>query len=312
MKKVSVYWLVVLAGMLALSAYPLYMGFRVITDMMAQGTVMKEDFPKYIIPYTPISLAVLCAPLVMPLVRKWKSKWNVFLAFALALAVFFLAEWLFESKVIVTATVTTRLESWQMYMCYIPPESFETRTWTAVDILMGEYSPLWKVHFYLISVVLILSMTNCLYGFARAIETKNRGLFPSLVLQSVCTAGFLALCILACFTAFFRDGSLQVSPLSAALMCCFFALLGITAGLYIGSFLRERGRVIIPGLVASGVTLVMYLGELFLLSGHLYQLGTGFLFDSIPGIVLSLADILVIASSGLLTALLCRLIHKKA
>lgn len=47
-------------GMLAASLYPLWMGVRVVTDMLRNGAVYKEDYPKYIIPYTPICLAVFC------------------------------------------------------------------------------------------------------------------------------------------------------------------------------------------------------------------------------------------------------------
>lgn len=37
---------------------------------------------------------------------------------------------------------------------------------------------------------------------------------------------------------------------------------------------------------------------MFLLSGNLYRLGTGILFESIPGIVLAPMDILIILLSG--------------
>ncbi len=61
--------------------------------------------------------------------------------------------------------------------------------------------------------------------------------FRKAVLQSVTAAVFLALCILACFTAFFRDGSITVSAVSAVLMTVFFAMFGICVGIYAGSFL---------------------------------------------------------------------------
>ena len=63
----------------------------------------------------------------------------------------------------------TRLESWQMFMCYVSPEMFQTREWRAVDILIGDYSPAFKIHFYMISVVLILTILNCLYGFGQMV-----------------------------------------------------------------------------------------------------------------------------------------------
>lgn len=307
------YWITVLIGTLTVSFYPLYMGYRVIFDMIKNGTVYKEDYPKYIIPYTPIALAVIAAVILMPLLLKYAKKFAYITASAFSLAVFFISELLFESKVIVTSTVETTLESWQMYMCYVPPEGYETRTWKAVDVLIGDYSPTFKVHFYLISVVLIIAILNCLYGFAKVIRTKDRSRLPALNVQSVCTALFLGLCILACFTAFFRDGEITVSPLSAILMSLFFVVLGVTVGTYAASFLMGRKKlfsVFIPLLIASLVTLLMYIGEMLLLSGHLYSFGTGFIFTSIPGIVLAPVDILIIILSGGITAYISHLLNK--
>ena len=122
-------------------------------------------------------------------------------------------------------------------------------------------------------------------------------------------------CILACFTAFWRDGSLQVSPLSAALMAAFFVLLGVTAGVFAGSHLLGKGcclAIFVPALVASAMTLIMYLGEMILLDGRLYRLGSGALFDALPGIALAPADLLVIAASGCITASLCAALRRRA
>ncbi len=126
-------------------------------------------------------------------------------ASAVSVVLFFITELLLESRVIITATVRTTLESWQMFMCYMPPESFETRTWTAVDILIGEYSPLFKVHFYLISVIIILSILNCLYGFAQMILTKNRTRLNALIAQSVCTVSEPVCCLMRCQSSFSRQ-----------------------------------------------------------------------------------------------------------
>lgn len=307
------YWFCTLAGIFAASFYPLYMGVLVISNMITYGAVPRENYPKYIIPYTPICLAVIAAVLFMPCFIKHTKKFALWAASAVSVVIFFIAELLFESKVIITATVQTTLESWQMFMCYVPPQGFETRTWKAVDILIGEYSPLFKVHFYLISIIIILSILNCLYGFAQIILTKNRSRRNALIVQSVCTVLFIGLCILACFTAFFRDGDIYVSALSASLMGLFFVVFGITAGVYIGSFLLGRKKniaIVIPSAAASLTTLMMYIGELFLLSGHLYRFGNGLLFNGLPFIVLAPVDILLIILSGSITAVICLLLNK--
>ncbi|MDE6635533.1 MAG: hypothetical protein K2K09_02875, partial [Lachnospiraceae bacterium] len=176
------------------------------------------------------------------------------------------------------------------------------------------YNPAFKLHFYMISAVLILSILNCFYGFGQLIRTGRRKRLTSLILQSVCSFAFLGLCILACFTAFWRDGSIQVSPLSAILMTLFFVLLGVTAGIFAGAFLLGKRKFVsiwIPSIVASVMTLLMYIGEIILLHGHLYSLGEEFLFNSIPGIVLAPADLLTIVISGGITALIFRWLNRK-
>lgn len=308
MKKLNKYWLFTLSGTLLVSSYPIYMGFKVIYYMSTEGSVPKENFPKYIIPYTPIAIALLFAVLFMPLIIKLAKKFAVLCASVCSLGAFLTAELLFESKVIVTATVDTTLESWQMVMCYVQPQKYVTRTWTPVDILMGEYSPAFKLHFYLISAIIIITVINVLYGFAAADKSRYR----ALAFQAASALDLIGLSILACFTAFFRDGELTVSPISALLMAAYFITLGSSAGIFIASFLKGKKSsvsVIIPSLCASAVTLIMYIGEMCLLSGNLYLLGSGFLFEPLPLIVLSIADIFIIAASGALTALVCRLIN---
>ncbi|MDE6025056.1 MAG: hypothetical protein K2G45_06365 [Lachnospiraceae bacterium] len=304
------YFTVILCGVLALSFYPLYMGVRVVSDVIRYGMVAPENYPKYIIPYTPIALAVIMSVILMPVIIKHAKRTAVWIASALSISVFFIAEHLLESNVIV-GDGTVKLEDWQMFMCYVPPDWFEERVWTAVDVLMGEYSPTFKIHFYLISIILIITILNSIYGFAQMILSGERGRKKALIIQSVCAGLFLGLCILACFTAFFRDGSLTVSTLSAILMSLFFVLFGVTSGVFAGSFCVGKKKiysVIIPSIVASLVTLAMYIGEMFLLSGNLYHLGTGIFFESIPGIVLAPIDIVIILLSGGINALLCSLL----
>lgn len=310
MKKLNKYWSFALLGTLLVSSYPIYMGIRVIYYMSTEGSVPKEDFPKYIIPYTPIAIALLFAVIFMPLIIRLTKKFATLFATISSLGVFLAAELIFESKIIVTDKVKVPLEAWQMVMCYVSPDQYKTRTWTAIDVLMGEYSPWFKLHFYLISAVIIIAVINVLYGFA--VSDKSR--YKALILQAASAIDLIALSILACFTAFFRDGELTVSPLSAILMAMFFISLGATAGIFVATFLTKKKKtvsVLIPSLVASAVTLLMYIGEMCLLSGNLYLLGTGFLFEPLPFIVLSLADIFIIAASGALTAAVCRAIDLK-
>lgn len=305
------YYLLSCIGVLVASYYPLSMGVRVIADMIVNGTVLKENYPKYIIPYTPMCIAIIVGVLLMPLCIKLFKRFVLVGGASIATSVFFAIELLFEQKVVVsTAETVTKLEDWQMYMCYVPPEGWgETVTTykmqTAVDILMGDYNPAFKLHFYVISVVLIITILNCLYGFGQMVKNGEKKRLKSLILQSVCSLTFLGLCILACFTAFWRDGNLQVSPLSAALMTIFFVLFGVTVGVFVGSFLLGKRKFVSiwsPSIVASVMTFLMYIGEMILLNGHLYNFGTGFIFDSISEIVFAPIDLLIIVASGCITA----------
>lgn len=311
-KKFNRYYLFACIGLIAASFYPLYMGVRVIADMIADGKVMKENYPKYIIPYTPICIALLIGLLLLPLCMKLFGRFALLGGSAISVGTFFGTEILFESNVVVTTSETVvKLEDWQMFMCYTNPDIVSAyKPQTPVDILMGNYNPAFKLHFYLISVVLILSVLNCLYGFGKMVKSGDKNRLKALILQSVSSFVFLGLCILACFTAFWRDGNINVSPLSAILMSVFFVLFGVTVGIYVGSFLlgkRKSLSVTVPAATASCMTLLMYIGEMILLHGHLYSFGSGFIFDSIPVIILAPIDIIIIAASGGITALIFNL-----
>ena len=311
------YYLFSLLGVLLASCYPIYMGISVIVDMIRYGTVYAENYPKYIIPYTPIALALLVCVALIPVALKYFKKYALLFGTVISTVLFFVFEFILERAVTVTRTVTgifSTLEDWQMFMCYVPPNSFEERTWTEVDVLMGEYSPAFKFHFYIISIVLIISILNCFYGFAKMIHTGDKSRRKSLVIQSVASGAFLGMCIWACFTAFYRNGDIQVSALSAVLMSVFFVLFGVTVGIYIESFTLNKKPLLsvwLPSVSAAVVTLVMYIGEMILLSGHLYRFGEGFFFAGIPGIVLAPVDIVVILGSGVMTAIIASFVRNK-
>lgn len=321
-KKFKNYYLLSLLGVLLASCYPIYMGITVIVDMIRYGTVYAENYPKYIIPYTPIALALLVGVALIPVALKYFKKYALLFGTVISTVLFFAFEFILEKLVIVTRTVTetvgwvdvSKLEDWQMYMCYIPPNSFEERTWTEVDVLMGEYSPAFKLHFYIISIVLILSILNCFYGFAKMIQTGDKSRCKSLTIQSIASGAFLGMCIWACFTAFYRNGDIKVSALSAILMSAFFVLFGVTVGIYVASFTLNKKSLLsvwLPSISAAIVALVMYIGEMILLSGHLYRFGDGFFFAGIPGIVLAPVDIVVIIASGVVAAIIANAVRNK-
>ena len=320
-KKYKIFYLLSVIGIILASFYPLMMGIRVISDMIADGTVLKENYPKYIIPYTPICFALIAGVALMPLFMKLFKRFAGIAGSVLSLGVFAGTEFLFENKVVVSTTETVaKLADWQMFLCrYVAPEEYageETtviRTEKPVDILIGEYNPAFKLHFYLISAVIILTAFYCFYEFGKMIVNDDKTKLKSLIMQSAATVSFIGMCIWACFTAFYRTGDVNVSPLSAVLMSVFFILLGVTVGIFVGSFLIGKMKTlahIIPAIASSTVTLIMYIGEMILLHGHLYRFGTAFFFDGLPAIVLAPVDILVIIASGAVMYFLTRVANK--
>ena len=313
-KKCTTLWFLLLALTILLCAYPIYMGVNVAAEVVRNGAVSLERYPKYVIPYTPIAAALVLGTLLLPLWRKLAGKWALLPGALCSTAAFFVLEWIMETKILVQTTEPVLLESWQMALCYVPPEQYQTRVWEAVDVLLGGYSPAFKLHFYLISVVIILSLLNVIYGLVRVLCDGETARKKPLTVQAVTALAFLGMCIWACFTAFYRTGELTVSPLSAMLMALFFVLLGVTVGVFAGSLLLGKKTalsIVLPALAAVVITAAMYAGELILLSGHLYRFGSGFFFDGLDALVLAPVDLLVILLSGAFTAVLCIFLNTK-
>ncbi len=112
-KHFSRYYLLAGLGVFAASFYPFYMGTKVVWDMIANGAVMKEDYPKYIIPYTPICVAVLIGILLMPLFVKLFRKYALIGGAAVSISAFFGLEMLFERNVVVTTAETVTISTEQ-------------------------------------------------------------------------------------------------------------------------------------------------------------------------------------------------------
>jgi uncharacterized membrane protein YGL010W len=143
-------------------------------------------------------------------------------------------------------------------------------------------------------------------------DTQNYKRKKPLTAQLVCVILFIGLCLLACFTAFFRTGSVNISPLSAVLMTVFFLTFGVTAGVYAGTWLYEKEKIfsiMVPSLTAMAVTLVMYIGEMAMMNWTLFRMGSGFLFDRIGRTPFSLFDILTVLTSGIITYFILEFLH---
>jgi len=240
------------------------------------------------------------------------------------------------------------IETWQWVMCAVQPDNFEE--WSqlrmaaesvtdgdVIDIqkitkaqatseqlfeeqslfknaLITEYSPVFKLHFYMISIIIVLAVLGAAYGFYRMSRDPEYKKKKPLAVQLATVVVFVGLCIFACFTAFFRTGEMVISPISAVLMTVFFLIFGITAGVYTGTWLygkRKLFSVIIPAFIAAFTTVAMYLGEMVMMNRNLYRFGEGVIFDSLGACPLAPVDVAVIAASGVITYVILLAIRRK-
>ena len=209
---------------------------------------------------------------------------------------------------------TVDVGSFQAYSCVATPEVRETieHSSTIGQSLAERYSPVFKVHFYIIAILIVVAVIGAVYGMLKMIRDEDYRKKKPLILQTVSVVVFIGLCIFACFTAFFRTGDINVSFVSSWLMSIFFIVFGITAGSYFGSILYFKKPVlsrIIPSIIALLTAFVMYVGELILMGGVLFRFGSGFFFEPIGICPFALIDILVIILSGLITYLILYLMR---
>ena len=307
MKYRNFYLLSLLAVVIA-SIYPIYMGAVTLIRYLQNGFVDVADYQKYIIPYTPISIALIVSTALMPLIFKLFRRYTLPVVSLLGSVLFFISEIGFEKIKVIEGYVKMPLESWQLSLCMATPEVLRS----IGKPIYATYNPVFKIHFYIIAIVIILAVLNVNYGFSKMIREQNFSKKRPLIAQAVSALLFIGLCILACFTAFYRNGTIHISPLSAILMSVFFIVFGITVGIYCGSIFYGKSKLmskIIPAITASLTTLIMYIGELLLMGGVLFKYGDGFLFEPIAAIAFSAADIVIILASGIITYFLMYLLN---
>lgn len=311
------FYLLLLIGLVIVSAYPIYMGGTAVKDMVTIGYLPYDSYPKYLIPYVPISITVIFGVLIMPLIHKFAKKKDYYIGAGISAVFFLVLEWICETKILIQTEASAQsyqAEAYQMFLCYVPPEGYRTRKWLAVNTLLGGYSQAFKIHYYVISIVIILTLLNCCYGKAKEIGTGDRSRHRALLIQIITSLVFLGMCIWACFTSFYRGGELNVSPVSSILMIVFFILLGVTMGVFVASFTLQKNKwlaKILPAMVAVVFTTVMYIGEMILLSKNLYRFGYGFFFEGLGKLVLAPVDILVILAAGAITYGICLLLNRE-
>jgi hypothetical protein len=304
------FYLLSLIAILLISIYPIYMGIVTLVNYLQYGSIAAADYKKYVIPYTPICLSLIVSAAILPLLFLLIKRFTLLFVSLLGTTLFVIFEYAFEQIKVVEDYTILPLESWQYSLCIATPEVLRS----IGEPIYAENNPAYKVHFYIIAIVIILATLNVIYGFSVMLLQQSYQKLRPLVAQTVSLVLFIGLCILACFTAFFRNGQIHISPISAVLMTLFFIIFGVTVGLYTGSILYGRKALlskIIPSIIASVTTFVMYIGELILMGGVLFRYGTGLFFSPIGSIPFSFIDIVIIISSGIVTYFLMVLLNRK-
>ena len=294
--KYAIFYIVSIILILVISIYPVFRGITTLTSYYQNGFIEAENYPKYIIPYAPICFSIVIIAVLMPLFFKLCKKKTLLVVSILGILLFLAFETGFEQIEVIEgykeviegyreATVAVPLEAWQLSLCMVTPQVFETITepiYGESEPIYAENNPAYKVHFYIIAIIIILAVIQVIYGYTKMLKEENYDKKVPLLAQFTSLAIFIGLCVLACFTAFYRTGDIHVSPISALLMGVFFIVFGVTFGIYFGCIFYKKNKIlsiIMPTIIAMLTTIVMYIGELVLMGGELFQLGNGILFQ---------------------------------
>jgi hypothetical protein len=291
------FYFTVLGVLLALSAYPVIMGIKIVILQLQNGSIRPEDYARYVIPYTAICMSILISVALHPVINRLKGLSNL-VATSLGFGLFVGLE-LFMESITINSPIAQSTVEWQLFSCIGTP--------AAVKAFDKPYSDVYKIHYFLVSFVLIAIIISVVYGYSKLIAGGNRSGKIPLRLQLIAATLLVVLCVFANVTGFFRDSTQYLSPLSAFLTGTFFIVLGVTFGIYAGSYLIGKSKLVsigLPSIAAILVCSTMYYGELMLLDGKLYRFGQTYFFEGLPYIAVSPADIIIIIVSGLITALL--------
>lgn len=312
-------YLISMAVLLALSVYPIVNGSRIAYLSMVNGAIEPEQYAKYVVPYTAICFAVILFAAFQPLLLK-TGRFAFPAGLISSYGIFIAVEQFFEGIRLQTAGMSlvnaaslsvngpqnappATVDVWQASLCIASPPMREQAVAYASQNrqLYVMANNTYKIHYYLIALLLITMTCGLVYGIGRMTRSGDRSKIKPLILQSISTAALISLCIFANTTAFFRQTEDIQTPLAALLTCLFFVVLGAAAGVYAGSFLLGRGKGLgigLPVFFSVAAVTLMYIGEAVMMDGGLYRFGTGWFFEGLPGIPLAPADISVILLAG--------------
>jgi hypothetical protein len=95
------------------SVYPIFMGVVIQCGYMKNGLIHVEDYQKYIIPYTPICIALILSTSLLPLIFILCRRYTLPAVSLLGTIIFFITEYFYEQIRVIGGANEMPLESWQ-------------------------------------------------------------------------------------------------------------------------------------------------------------------------------------------------------
>ena len=175
------FYLLSLLALVLASVYPLYMGVETLGSYLQNGSIDVADYHKYIIPYTPISIALIASVALLPLIFKLFKHFTLLVVSVLGTVLFFASEFGFEQIKVIEGYVEMPLESWQLSLCMATPEVLRS----IGEPIYAANNPAFKLHFYLIAIVIILAVLNVIYGFSKMIREQDFSKKRPLIAQAI-------------------------------------------------------------------------------------------------------------------------------
>ena len=204
------FYLLTLGILLALSAYPLMMGLKIVLLYWRNGSIAPEEYARYAIPYTAISLSILITAALYPLLMRLKQ-WSALAATVLALGLFVGVE-LYMEGIVINSPLIQKAVTVQLMSCVYTPR--------AVVSFQGVYDDTYKIHYFLVSFVMVALVVNVVYGYGRLFSGQAVRK-PALAMQTAAAALFVGCVCLQTSPAFSVCPPLCSPPSPDGSQACF-------------------------------------------------------------------------------------------
>ena len=206
-----------------------------------------------IIPFAAVSAAILLGFLLTPMLKN-------------RLAIFAVATGIFVGLELYVSQIAARLDLTNLLLT-----SRRGFTPAEIAVLSLDMAIAWTVrmHYYVFSIIFILSVLNLLYWLAINKESKPNK--RNIVIQSIVVVSYALAYIFVRTMQHADPDTLLLTGWSVLNAAICFALAAIAAGLCAASFTRFKGfGKYIPSILSVSSILVLYAAQYVMLGGNLY------------------------------------------